>query len=246
MIALLLAAQWIHLTLCVLLTGGSSVLLLAGQPRTTMTHQWDQRVLRWGCFAAVGALVSGVVIMSIQTALFEGRLTASLEPQAVLRAVLDTRLGLVWMARQGLLIVLVVFLVLSNRTDGQENWIAARIQAFLLAALALASIGISSHLTALPETRWSQVTAVLHLLSAGVWLGGLPPLAFLLNSVGKKAVTPEPCAVRTLLLFLRVSLLMVLVLAASGVASAWSLVGGVAGLVGTTYGLLLLAKLFRC
>jgi putative copper export protein/mono/diheme cytochrome c family protein len=244
MTTLLFAAQWTHLTLCVLLTGGSCVLLLAGQPRTTLTSQWEQRVLRWGCFAAVGALVSGVVVMSIQTALFEGRPAASLEPHAILLAVLDTRLGLVWMAREGVLIVLVVFLVLSSRTDGQENWIAARIQTFLLATLALASIGISSHLTALSETPWSQVATVLHLMSAGVWLGGLPPLALLLNSVGKKAVTPEPYVARALLLFLRVSFLMVLVLAASGVASAWSLVGGVAGLVGTTYGLLLLSKLF--
>jgi putative copper resistance protein D len=46
-----------------------------------------------------------------------------------------------------------------------------------------------------------------------------------------------------LLRFFRVSLFMVLVLAGSGVASAWFLVGGVVGLVGTTYGQLLLAKL---
>jgi putative copper export protein/mono/diheme cytochrome c family protein len=244
MTALLFATQWVHLTLCVLFMGAFSVLLLAGQPRSALARRWEQEVFRGSCFAVVGALLSGALVMSAQTAVFEGRPAASVEPHAILRAVLDTRLGLVWMAREGVLIVLVVFLALSSRTDGRENWIAARIQAFLLAALALASIGISSHLTALSETPWSQVATVLHLLSAGVWLGGLPPLALLLHSVCKKAVTPEPYAARALLLFLRVSLLMVLVLAASGVASAWSLVGGVAGLVGTTYGLLLLAKLF--
>ncbi len=43
--------------------------------------------------------------------------------------------------------------------------------------------------------------------------------------------------------FPRVALITVLILAGSGVASAWLLVGGVAGLVGTTHGCLLLAKL---
>jgi putative copper resistance protein D len=244
MTALLFTTQWIHLTLCVLFTGAFSVLLLAGQPRSALARRWEQGVFRGSCFAVVGALLSGAVVMSAQAAVFEGRPAASVEPHAILRAVLDTRLGLVWMVREGVLIVLVAFLALTSRTDGRENWIAARIEAFLLAALALGSIGISSHLTALSETPWSHVATVLHLLGAGVWLGGLPPLALLLYSVGKKAVTPEPYAARALLLFLRVSLLMVLVLAASGVASAWPLVGGVAGLVGTTYGLLLLAKLF--
>ena len=138
MIALLFAAQWIHLTLCVLLTGSLCLLLLAGQPPTAFTRQWEQRVLRWACFTVAGALLSGVVVMATETALFEGRPAAALEPHAILRATLDTRLGLVWMARQGLLFVLAVFLVLSRDADAGANWIAARAQAFLMAAFALA------------------------------------------------------------------------------------------------------------
>jgi copper transport protein len=43
--------------------------------------------------------------------------------------------------------------------------------------------------------------------------------------------------------FSRVALITVLVLACSGIASAWLLVGDIAGLVGTTHGHLLLAKI---
>ncbi len=114
MTTLLFAAQWIHLTLCVLLTGSFCILLLAGEPPTALAPQWEQRVLRWAHFTVVGALLSGVVVMSIQTAQFEGRPAAALEAHGILRAMLDTRLGLVWMARQGLLLVLAVFLVLSR------------------------------------------------------------------------------------------------------------------------------------
>ncbi len=194
-------------------------------------------------FVVAGALLSGIVVMSIQTAQFEGRPAAALESHAILRATLDTRLGLVWMARQGLLLVLAVFLALSREDHSGANRIAARGQAFLLAAFALALIGSSSHLTALSESSWAQGVAMAHLLGAGVWVGGLPPLALLLCDVGQKTTAPDPYAVRALLRFSRVSLFMVVVLTVSGVASAWLLVGGVVGLIGTNYGLLLLAKL---
>ena len=54
--------------------------------------------------------------------------------------------------------------------------------------------------------------------------------------------TPDPYAVRTMQRFSRVALVTVLILVGSGIASAWLLVGGAAGLVGTTHGHLLLAK----
>jgi putative copper export protein/peroxiredoxin len=243
MTTLLFAAQWLHLVLCVLLTGAFCLLFVAGQPQTAFTRQWEQRVLRGAWFVVVGAVLSGVVVMSIQTSLFEGRPTAALEPQAISRAALDTRLGFIWMARQGLLLVLAAFLVLGRDDYAGTDWIVARGQAFLLAAFALALIGSSSHLTAMSDSPWTQGAAMLHLLGAGVWAGGLPPLALLLYGVSQKATAPDPYAVRALLRFFRVSFFMVLALAGSGVASAWLLVGGVVGLVGTTYGLLLLAKL---
>jgi putative copper export protein/mono/diheme cytochrome c family protein/peroxiredoxin len=243
MTGLLFAAQWTHLALCAFLTGSLSVLVLAGPPPNAFTRQWEQRVLRWACFTAIGALASGVVVMSIQTALFEGRSAAEIDPHAILRTTLDTRLGLIWMSRQGLLVVLAVFLALSRDAHAGTNWIAARALAFLVAAFALALTGSSSHLTAMSESPWTQGIALLHLAGAGVCVGGLPSLALLVYSVSRKAAAPDPYAIRALLQFFRVSLLMVLVLAGSGAASAWFLVGGVVGLVGTTYGLLLLAKL---
>jgi putative copper export protein len=192
MTALLFAAQWTHLTLCVLLTGSLCVLLLAGQPSTAFTRQWEQRVLRWTCFTVVGALLSGVVVMSIQTALFEGRPAAALEPHAILRATLDTRLGLVWMARQGLMIVLGVFLVLSRDAHAGANWITARAQAFLVAAFALALTGSSSHLTPMLESPWTQGIALLHLVGAGVWVGGLHRWRFFCMASARKPQLPIP------------------------------------------------------
>jgi putative copper resistance protein D len=147
------------------------------------------------------------------------------------------------MVRHGLLIVLATFLFLGGDVTARQNWIAARGEAFLLAALALVLLGSSSHLAASSESPWPQANDMVHLLGAGIWVGGLPPLALLLYGASRHAAAPDPYAVRTMQRFSRVALVTVLILVGSGLASAWLLVGGVAGLLGTTHGHLLLAKL---
>jgi len=139
----------------------------------------------------VGAPLSGVVVMSIETALFEGRPAAALELHAILRATLDARLGLIWMVRQGLLLVLAVFSFSAARITQAQTGSRHGAKPFYW-AVALALIGSSSHLTAMSESSWAQGVAMLHLLSAGVWVGGLPPLALLLYDVSQKTTASDP------------------------------------------------------
>jgi putative copper export protein/mono/diheme cytochrome c family protein/peroxiredoxin len=242
MTKLLFGAQWVHLAQCVLLTGAFFLLLLAGQPATDFMRRWEQRVLCWARWLVIAALTSGAAVLAVQTGLFEGRPEASLEPRAIWHAMLDTRPGFLWMLRHGLLIVLAAFLFMRGDVSARQNWIAARGEDFLLAALALILLGSSSHVAASSESPWPQGIDMVHLLGAGIWAGGLPPLVLLLYGASENAAAPDPNAVRTMQRFSRVALVMVLTLAGSGIASARLLVGGVAGLVGTTHGCLLLAK----
>ncbi|MBV9286393.1 MAG: CopD family protein, partial [Hyphomicrobiales bacterium] len=243
MTTLLFGSQWVHLALGVLLTGAFFLLLIAGPPQTDFMRGWGRDVLYWARWLAVAALASGVVVIAAQTAVFEGRPGAALDPRAVWRAMLDTQLGFVWMARHGLLIVLTAFLFLGGDVDAGKNWVAARGEAFVLAALALMLLGSSGHLAATSESVWPQTIAMAHLLGVGVWAGALPPLALLLYGASRNAAATDPYAVRTMLRFSRVSDVAFLTLAASGVASAWLLIGGAVGLLGTPHGWLLLAKL---
>ena len=103
--ALLLAALWVHLASCVLLTGAFFMLLLAGPPRASVARRWDRVVVAWSRVLVLGALGSGIVWLLVRTAVFENRPHAALEARAVWHAVLDTWPGLVWLARHGLLIV---------------------------------------------------------------------------------------------------------------------------------------------
>jgi hypothetical protein len=74
------------------------------------------------------------------------------------------------MVRHGLLIVLAAFLFLGGDVTARQNWIAARGEAFLLAALALVFLGSSGHSAASSESPWPQATDVIDkqfLCSAG-------------------------------------------------------------------------------
>jgi putative copper resistance protein D len=219
------------------------MLLLAGPPATPVISGWERRVLSAARWLVAVALCSGIAWLAVRTALFEDRPEAALEAGAIWRSMLDTWPGQVWMVRHCLLIVLAAFLLTHGDVSGRRSWIAARGEAFVLAALALVLLAGSSHAAAIAESPWPVAIDMVHLLGAGIWVGGLPPLALLLYVASREAGTPDPYAVRAMRRFSPVALVTVLVLAGSGVATALLLVQSVAGLVGTTHGQLLLAKL---
>ena len=144
MTTLLFGALWVNLAQCVLLTGAFSLLLLAGRPASDFMRRWEQRVLSWARWLVVVALASGITVLATQTGLFEGRPEAALEAHAIWHAMLNTQPGLIWMVRHGLLIVLAAFLFLGGDVTARQNWIAARCEAFFLAALALVLLGVQA------------------------------------------------------------------------------------------------------
>ncbi len=243
--ALLLAALWVHLASSVLLVGAFSMLLLAGRLREPTARRWAETVVRGSRWLVVVAIGSGVVWLLVRTAVFENRAHAALEPRAVWHAVLDTWPGLVWLARHGLLLVLGAFLAIRVDLGDRRNWIAARGEALVLAATALALVSASSHAAAIaPGTFLAVAGDVAHLLGAGVWLGCLVPLALLLGAASHEAGTDaRPRALLAARRFSRLALIAMVVLIASGVMSALTQIESVAALLGTAHGRLLIAKL---
>src|SRR5439155_891031 len=123
---LLLAALWVHLLSCVLLVGAFFTLLLAGPPRRPFARRWEETVVARSRMLVLAAIGSGIVWLLVRTAVFEGRSQAALEPRAVWHAVIDTRPGLVWLARHGLLIVLAAFLPFRARGDDRPDHVRRR------------------------------------------------------------------------------------------------------------------------
>lgn len=240
---LLLLAVWVHLAACVLLTGSFSLLLMAGNPQAPAMRQWEEQILTVSRWMVVAALASGVVWLALRTAMFEGRSEAAIEAPAILRAMLDTWPGNIWMLRQGLLLVLAAFLWLDRNPSNGWDRFAARLEGFLLSALALILVGASGHSAAISDERWPSLVDMVHLLGAGIWIGGLPPLVLLLRAASYSPASLDACAVSTMRRFSHVALVTVLALAASGIVTSSLLVEGLPGLVGTTHGRLLLGKI---
>jgi putative copper export protein/mono/diheme cytochrome c family protein len=242
---LLLSTLWIHLAGSVLLTGAFFMLILAGAPEAPSARRWEAALVTWARRLVLVVIGSGIVWLLLRTAVFENRLHAALEPGTVWRAVVDTRPGLVWLARHGVLVVLGAFLAMRADVAERRNWLVARGEALGLAALALALMSGANHAAAVtPGTGLAVAVDVTHLLATGVWGGALGPLALLVFAVSREAgADARAYAVRAARRFSATALIVMLLLTASGVMNALVQIESIPALAGTTHGQLLLAKL---
>jgi putative copper resistance protein D len=240
-----LAARWLHLASSVLLVGAAAMIVIAGRSDRATAQRWERRVITFAWAFALVALASGIAVVSTQTALFEGRAAAALEPRAVGHVLVQTQAGHVWLVRAGFLALLAVFLSIRMSVERRADWRAARGEGVFLGVAALAPLAAAGHAAAVePDTLRAIALDGLHVLGAGIWVGGLLPLALLLRAAAtEEGADARPYAALAARRFSRAAVGIVLVLAATGTWLAITHVGNVAGLVGTSYGRLLLAKL---
>jgi len=216
--ALGLAARWLHLASAILLVGAATMIVLAGRSDRPTARRWEHRVLAGSRGLALVALGSGLVVLAVQTALFEGRAGAALEAGAIARVLIETQAGRVWLVRFGLLVILAALLWSRLSVERALDWRAARGQAVLLGAAALVPIAAAGHAAAVePETARAVALDGLHVIGAGVWVGGLLPLTLLLwAAADERGADARPYAVLAARRFSRVALGVVLVLVATG------------------------------
>jgi len=240
-----LSARWLHLASSIFLVGGAVVLLQAGPSDRPTARRWESWLITACRLLVLVALVGGLVAVGVQTAALEGRAGAALEPAALARFLTQTQGGTVWLIRGSLLCLLGAFLIVRLEIRDRADWRAARGEVALLSTLALGLIAAGGHAAAIePGTVLAITVDVAHLAAAGIWVGGLAPLALLLRLAGRtEGADARPYAVLAARRFSRTALAMVLVLAVSGVWNAWLHVASMPALLGTPHGRLLLVKL---
>lgn len=239
-----LLARWAHLGLSLALLGSAAALLVAGRSTRPTALAWEARVLGQVRGLALLALVTGALSVAYQAATLTGRLEAAFDARTLGQVLLDTQAGHVWLLRSALLLLVVGFLAFRADTGERADWLAARGQVVGLAAVALALVTAGGHAAAVRPGGLAAMTIdATHLVATGLWVGALLPLALLLRVASRPdGADARPHAVLAVRRFSRLALLAVLVLAATGAGNAVIHVASVAGLVGTPYGQLLLAK----
>ena len=185
--------------------------------------------------AWIVALLSGAAWLVLLAAqIGETSAEAALRDGTAWALLTQTQFGMSWQWRFAGLVALAL-LVAMARPAGARNAFA---MLAVVVSMALAgSLAWSGHGAATPGAvgDLQLVSDIVHLVAAGIWLGGLLPFAILLV----RGVEPEVTTQR----FASLALASVLLLLATGIVNSWRLLGSVSALATTLYGNLLLAKI---
>jgi copper resistance protein D len=197
---------------------------------------WSLRVTIVG---AIVALLSALSLILGVTANMAGSAAAALDPDTITKVLFGTSFGRVWCWHL-VFAILAIGVCLMPRV----HW---RMPAILvLSFLLLVSLGWVGHAV---EGQGMvrlvhQINQMVHLLAAGLWLGGLLPLAWLLGRTRSRSGTAWISVARDVVpRFSQMGYAAVALLAATGTVNALLLVGNAEALIGTPYGRLLGLKI---
>ncbi|WP_158932821.1 CopD family protein [Acidisphaera sp. S103] len=212
-------------TLSLLGTVGFLLWMLPSGPAVPRAlHRWLTRL--WWVSGLI-ALLAGVAWFVLQSAAIAGAETWSDLRDALPVVALHTRYGNTMLVRLGLVLAATLLAVPSGRWT---TWV--RYLAVALTAAALGVQGMIGHAGATEGAVGDGLvfSESLHLLAAGIWLGALLPLW-----LGLRALSPEQASA-VCERFTPIGLACVLVLAGTGFAQGFELIGSVPALFGTPYG----------
>ena len=240
-------ARWVVLLGSAVMLGGTAYVLFVVSPAA--------RVLPAEAGATLRSLSRTVLLVTVAIAAFlvlEGSLL-QLIVQAdrlgglgrVDELLVDTRLGHFLLARQGLLLIALLAVVISWRARGRVFERAA------LGLLLLASVGVLltqslvSHAAASDGPFWTTSIDFLHLLATALWVGGRIHIGLAMPRWldELKGVSRTLFAAESFRRFSVVAAVSVLVLLASGVLSAFVQFTSWSELWSTSYGWALLGKM---
>src|SRR4030095_13919892 len=255
MIGLEVAVRCIHLASVLLLVGTFGFELLVSRPvfktagaqlslHFLSFYKAQFRIAYLSLILAIGTAVLGLFIkIASATGL---SLAESFDLGAIINILTGTRFGIVWLVRMVLCCLLAAMMSAEFFGWFKNDSVWFRVTGFVLSATLLMAMAAAGHASAAEGVTLFIQLAMdgLHLLAAGVWLGGLIPLGVLVSwAKSKREPSTLLIAREATARFSRVGFVSVATLLVTGLFNAWYLVGGISPLLGTDYGYLLLAKL---
>jgi copper transport protein len=203
-------------------------------PRAGLAIAWPRG---WVIAAATLGLVTSVLAIGLQGVLGAGVSLGHVLDRTILDGSLDTRSGEAWAIRAGAWLVVLILVATAPRPP--QRWLIA------LAAAALAVVVVSLPLAGHADTHSPEgllvSTDLVHVLAAGVWLGGL--LTLLAVYWPRRGVDATPDGRKATASFSRIALPAMALLIAVGILQGWIYLGSLTEIVSGTYGIALLSKI---
>jgi putative copper resistance protein D len=240
---LIVAIRSIHIGAAVFAAGAFMFQLLVW-PRAAQDDAAVAALSRWLRVSAAWAMAAALLTWCAWLALIAGSMSAESPSPEVLETVLtQTNFGHVWILRfaLGLLILLELLVRRSAPGNSALGALGTVVAPLFLASLAWAGHAVGSQ----PPVRALHLGAdACHLLGAGLWLGTLLPLCFVLHraraDTAQAWLAAASAATRN---FSTVGAVAVIAILVSGLANTVFQVGSVAALVDTGYGQLVSGKI---
>jgi copper resistance protein D len=193
-----------------------------------------RRLTRLWWISGLIACLVGLAWFTIQSAVIAGADNLSDVIDALPVVAEHTRYGNVVVVRLGLLLLSTLVALISRTTTPVLLYLTV-----ILAAIALGLQGLVGHAGAMAGAIGDGLvlSEFFHLLAAGIWLGALIPLWLSLRALAP-AQAASVCE-----RFTPIGLACVLVLAGTGFAQGFELIGSLPALFNTTYGHFALLKM---
>jgi putative copper resistance protein D len=228
----LVLSRLLHFTATFLLFGASAFLWKMAPAE--LSDRLEARLTPVLNLAVIVAAVTSIAwLMLVAGSMGEGW-EDTVRAVTLREVLLETRFGNVWLVRLGLIAMLIATVVLGGGYRSRDAVVAS--------GLVVASLGLVGH-AAMDAGLLAVLRAINHaghLLSAGLWVGGLVPLAVVLGE-GRSAKLDMVST--TLRRFSGMGHVVVAVVIATGAINTWFILGGWSINVGSTYQSLLLAKI---
>ncbi len=239
----LILVRAVHLASSATVAGGIMFIHLVARPAFGPAEaRAYERPIRWwllgNLLIAIASSAGWLILVGAHMA--ERPVFEALADGTIWIALTQTQFGLVWQLRilaAGLLVGIIL-----SRNRYSSRW--AVVLGPTLAALYMGLLAWTGHAGAAAGSQGAVHLGAdfLHLVAAGAWLGGLPPLALLLRTIQNDTRSAE-LAYRVTRRFSDFGVLSVTALLASGLINSWFLVGSMGALIGTDYGMTLLVKI---
>jgi putative copper resistance protein D len=242
--ASLIAARFVHYTATAAAFGGTAFRAYAFQGGVDASgaacagRAFDRWLLLMSRVGALLALCSGTALLWLTSAAMAGTAPTATGWSVIGEVLVGTEFGHVWGWRLLLAGALVATACVPPTPRRRATFV-------LLAALLLASLALTGHaaMETGPAGIAHQLADALHLLAAGLWVGGLWPLLYLLSRARRGDPSWLALARAAVPFFSVIGSIAVMTLALTGTVNALLLVGRVGALFATPYGRLLVAKL---